>query len=182
MEASSAIHARRLAAGLSIRARTSPATLSRYERGMITPRPRTLERILDAAVVPRRRWSSLGQLALAIHAALEENDEVWAWKLVGEVLDDEASCDAAMTAWFVSTGPERTGDARADALVGALAEYLCVLRGIASPLWLHEPRICRPFWFIVGGLRGYEAVALAESPASFAVRGIYVTRADLEHA
>ncbi len=187
MEASTEIQTYRQASGLSIRAlakraQTSPATLSRYERGMIMPRPGTLARILDAAIIPRRRWSSLERLAAAIHEALEAEDEVWAWKCVGEVLDDEAACGPEMTAWFVAKAPQRTGDMRADALAAAVAEYLCVLRSIPSPTWLHDPRICRPFWFLVGGLPGYEEVALAESPASFAARGIFVTRADLDRA
>ena len=187
MEAAVAIRRRRHEAGLSLRAlarraHTSPATLLRYERGEIPPGTETLERILAATFSHRRRWTSLEALANNVAQALENNDEEWAWRLCSEVLDDEHAGTVQDALMFVSRRPELTGNTRADAVVAALAEYICATRGSAPPKWLWEPRICRPFWFIVGGMPSYAPLALRESPPSFVARGIFLTRADLSVA
>ena len=160
------------------RAGTSAATLAKYERGEVEPGAATLERIVDAVMPRRRRWNSLCALAPALFSEFERDRADLAWKWCGEVLDDEKSADAIESKLFVSRRPELTGDSRVDALVAALGEYVCLQRNITTPTWMHEPRICNPFWF-VAGLAAFEPLALAESPPSFASRGIFVTRADL---
>lgn len=187
MDAARTLKACRLDAGLTLRdlarrAHTSAATLSRYEKGSITPGVGTLERILNAANPARRRWLSLDDVAAAIADALADDDETWAWKIVGEVLDDEHGSDARSTLALLRRPPGRTGDARADACVAALCEYIALRRGLPTPLWLHEPRICRPFWFVTGGLHVFDRQALFASPPSFASRGIYVLPSDLRSA
>lgn len=178
-----AISVRRAEAGISRRelarrARTSPATLAKYESGLVTPGATTLERILDAALPRRRRWSSPGALAAAIAAELAKGDDAYAWRMCTEVIDDERGSSDAETHLFVSRYPTPTGNARADAVVAALSEWICLQRRITTPIWTLEPRTCTPFWFI-NPLPGFQAMALRDSPPSFAARGIFVGRNDL---
>lgn len=186
MQAAALLRLRRLDAGISRRemarrAGTSSATLLKYERGDVSPGTDTFERLMAAALPRNRRWTSLGLLAGALEAEFERGHPEQAWRWALEVIDDEAGAGAEETRLFVSRRPDLTGRDQTDALVAAVAEHICVLRGIPTPRWLHEPRICRPFWF-VSGLPSFQALAIRESPPSFASRGIFVTRAALMRA
>ena len=76
--------------------------------------------------------------------------------------------------------PERTGDARYDAFLAALAEHLAAAAGVARPPWTCETdRILEAFWF-VSEVKGFRALAVAESPAAFRRRGVFVSRGALE--
>jgi hypothetical protein len=76
--------------------------------------------------------------------------------------------------------PEPTTDARADAYLGALAEHLAATTGIDRPAWSIEPeRFLDRFWF-PSEVPGFRAVAIAESPAAFRRRGIFIARGALE--
>jgi transcriptional regulator with XRE-family HTH domain len=181
--ASSEIRSRRVAAGLSQRelarrARTSSATLSRYESGAIDPSVGTLNRILAATVARRRRWASLAHLAPALARTLMSADATTAWRLVGEFLDDDAGADDREAAVVVAEAPQPTGDLRVDALVAALAEHLCVRRGMLPPPWTQIAVEAVPWWFVAG--RAFAGMALRESPPSFARRGIFITTGALE--
>jgi len=178
------IRTHRLAAHLSQRelarrAGTSPATLHRYESGRVDPSTATLNRILHACLPRRRRWAAVAELAPAIAAALRDGTATEAWRLtVGEFLDDDRTASDADTQLAVADEPAPTGDARADALAAALAEYVCVRRGLATPRWTQAPRELAPWWFVAGP--SFRALALRESPPSFARRGIFVTVGALE--
>jgi hypothetical protein len=76
--------------------------------------------------------------------------------------------------------PELTGDVRADAYLGALAEHLAATRGLPRPEWAAEPeRFLDRFWF-VSDVRGFRALAVAESPAAFRRRGIMIAAGALQ--
>lgn len=176
------IRSHRLAAGLSqrqlaLKARTSAATLSRYESGKVDPTVGTLNRILAACSRRRRRWASMAQLATAlVSRSFDERDDVW--RLVGEFLDDSLGADDEEFLNSVIDPPLPTGQPRADALLAALGEYLSVERHIAPPLWTQAPVEVVPWWFVAGDR--FAARALRESPPSFARRGIFVTSGALE--
>jgi transcriptional regulator with XRE-family HTH domain len=181
-----AIVSRRHDAGLSRRelarrAGTSAATLGKYESGVVTPGVETLERILDSALPRRRRWSSLGSLAATIYDDLTAGHEADAWRTCTEVIDDERSSSDEETLLFASRYPPPTGNPRADAVVAALGEWVCVRRKLPTPPWTNETRVCRPFWFI-NPLQSFQLAAMRESPASFAARGIFVLERDLTTA
>ncbi|MGH7608471.1 MAG: hypothetical protein ACREOD_00785 [Candidatus Dormibacteria bacterium] len=98
------------------------------------------------------------------------------------MLDDEALGTAADTSLVTADAPAPTGDDAVDALMAALAEYLCLRRGVAAPLWVADPaRVVRPWWFVAGA-RAWIPTALRESPRSFAKRGIFVTQTALARA
>ncbi len=70
--------------------------------------------------------------------------------------------------------PAPTGDDRHDAYLGALAEHVAVTHAVERPAWSCRPeRFLHRFWF-VSEVKGFRALALAESPASFRRRGIFI--------
>jgi len=76
--------------------------------------------------------------------------------------------------------PELTGSAPADAYLGALAEHLAATRGLERPAWAVEPqRFLDRFWFW-SDVPGFRALALAQSPAAFRRRGIFIARGALQ--
>lgn len=76
--------------------------------------------------------------------------------------------------------PEPTGDRRYDAYLAALAEHLATQHGLDRPPWACEPdRFLNRFWF-VSEVPGLRALAIAQSPAAFRRRGIFIARGALE--
>jgi len=74
----------------------------------------------------------------------------------------------------LATPPEPTGELHADAFLGALAEHLASRHGLARPVWATEPgRFLDRFWF-VSVTPGFGALAVAEAPAAFRRRGIFL--------
>lgn len=76
--------------------------------------------------------------------------------------------------------PERTGSAPTDAYLGALAEHLAATRGLERPAWAVEPaRFLSRFWFL-SDVPGFRALAVAQSPAAFRRRGIFIAEGALQ--
>jgi hypothetical protein len=87
---------------------------------------------------------------------------------------DEGSREAA-----ILKRPEETGDMRYDAYLGALAEYLAAVHGLERPDWAAEPgRFLETFWF-VSDVRGFRATAIAQAPAAFRRRGVFIPERSL---
>lgn len=75
--------------------------------------------------------------------------------------------------------PESTGDPRQDAYLGALAEHLAAVHDLARPAWSVEPeRFLDRFWF-VSEVPGFRAVAIAQAPAAFRRRGVFLPERSL---
>ena len=98
--------------------------------------------------------------------------------MVGEFIDDDRGADDLEVVLVAADAPAPTGEIRADALAAALAEYLCVRRGLVPPAWTQIALEAAPWWFVGGD--AFRALALRESPPSFARRGIFVTRGAME--
>ena len=76
--------------------------------------------------------------------------------------------------------PVPTGEARADAYLGALAEHLAATAGLERPSWsVERGRFLERFWF-PSPVPGFRALAIAQSPAAFRRRGIFIARGALE--
>ncbi len=76
--------------------------------------------------------------------------------------------------------PAATGDARADAYLAALAEHLAAQVHVPRPNWATDPnRFLDRFWFL-SDVPGFRATAIAQSPAAFRRRGIFIASAALE--
>jgi hypothetical protein len=79
----------------------------------------------------------------------------------------------------IAERPEPTGDPRWDAFLGALAEHLAVAHHLERPHWSVEPsRFLDRFWF-VSDVPGFRAVAIAQAPAAFRRRGVFVPERSL---
>ncbi len=80
----------------------------------------------------------------------------------------------------IATRPAPTGDPRADAYLGALAEHLAVVNGLDRPGWTTEPeRFLERFWF-PHLLPAFRPLAIAQSPAAFRRRGIFIAAGALD--
>lgn len=76
--------------------------------------------------------------------------------------------------------PTLTGEAPADAYLGALGEHLAARRGLERPAWVTEPgRFLDRFWFL-SEVPGFRALAIAQSPAAFRRRGIFIAEGALQ--
>ena len=79
----------------------------------------------------------------------------------------------------IAERPPPTGDARYDAYLGALAEHLAAVNGLDRPAWLIEPdRFLSRFWF-VSEVPGFRASAIAQAPAAFRRRGVFIPERSL---
>jgi hypothetical protein len=79
----------------------------------------------------------------------------------------------------IAERPQLTGDRRWDAYLGALAEHLAVVHRFERPHWSVEPdRFLDRFWF-VSEVPGFRAVAIAQAPAAFRRRGVFVPERSL---
>lgn len=79
----------------------------------------------------------------------------------------------------IAARPETTGDPRHDAFLGALAEHLAASHGLERPSWSVEPdRFLPSFWF-VSEVPGFRAIAIAQAPAAFRRRGVFVPERSL---
>lgn len=84
------------------------------------------------------------------------------------------------TAVLIAARPERCGDVRWDAYLGALAEHLAARHELARPDWCVEPdRFLHRFWF-VSDVAGFRAISIAQAPVAFKRRGVMVPARSLE--
>lgn len=99
---------------------------------------------------------------------------------VREFLDEfSLRGDDSSRAEAIAASPAATGDARFDAYLGALAEHLAAAHGLERPGWSVEPsRFLERFWF-VSEVPGFRAVSIAQAPAAFRRRGIFIPERSL---
>ena len=92
-------------------------------------------------------------------------------------LDEANATDIAAA---IACEPELSGDGRVDALLAALAEHVAFHHDIACPAWCESSvRFLRTAWFPVD-LPSVRVRGLVTSPASFARRGVFIDRSDLD--
>ncbi len=99
---------------------------------------------------------------------------------VREFLDEFAlRGDDRSRAQAIAERPVATGDPRHDAYLGALAEHLAAVHHLRRPAWSVEPeRFLRRFWF-VSDTPGFRAVSIAQAPAAFRRRGVFIPERSL---
>jgi hypothetical protein len=79
----------------------------------------------------------------------------------------------------ISARPEPTGEPRYDAYLGALAEHLASVHALERPQWsLDSDRFLQSFWF-VSEVPGFRAIAIAQAPAAFRRRGVFIPERSL---
>lgn len=174
---------------LAMQAGTSQPTLAGYESGRLLPRLDTLMRILESTghelvfqAVPkvRRGAVAMSEVSIEIREILREEGDAGAWRRLLDFVDDFRGSSTAGKGWLVEEAPPLCGDMRLDAAMAAVAEQLCLEAGIAVPDWVNETgRSVEPWWF-VSGLRGFDAMALRDSPIAFARHGVFVNAGALD--
>ncbi len=88
-------------------------------------------------------------------------------------LDAAARGSAAEVLDLIDAEPSLTGNPRADALLGALAEHTATERGLPVPAWtVGVDRFLDQFWF-VSDVPGFRAIALAQTPMALKRRCIF---------
>lgn len=99
---------------------------------------------------------------------------------VREFLDEFAlRGDGESRGRAIAERPGATGDRRYDAYLGALAEHLAAVHDLVRPAWSIEPeRFLDSFWF-VSEVRGFRATAIAQAPAAFRRRGVFLPERSL---
>lgn len=99
---------------------------------------------------------------------------------VREFLDDFAlRGDDRSRAQAIAERPPPTGDRRFDAYLGALAEHLATAHRLRRPAWsVEHDRFLDRFWF-VSEVPGFRAVSIAQAPAAFRRRGVFVPERSL---
>ena len=100
---------------------------------------------------------------------------------VREVLDEVALMqNDRQRAAALADEPEPTADPRHDAYLGALGEHLAMRYELPPPEWTRAPsRFLERFWF-VSAVAGFRAIAIAQSPAAFRRRGIFIAAGSLQ--
>jgi hypothetical protein len=100
---------------------------------------------------------------------------------VREFLDEFAlRGNDRLRAGAIAERPGATGDPRYDAYLGALAEHLATAHDLERPTWALEPsRFLDRFWF-VSEVRGFRAVSIAQAPAAFRRRGVFLPERSLQ--
>lgn len=99
---------------------------------------------------------------------------------VREFLDEFAlRSDESSRVGAIAEKPLPTGDSRHDAYLGALAEHLAVTHGFQRPAWaVEEDRFLSRFWF-VSETPGFRAISIAQAPAAFRRRNVFVPERSL---
>ncbi len=98
-----------------------------------------------------------------------------------EFLDELKRMNEAERVIALDTEPRAIGDFE-DAYLGALAEELAKRSHLMPPPWSEQPsRFLRRAWF-ASDLESLKAILLAESPASFRRRQLFVSANALERA
>lgn len=67
------------------------------------------------------------------------------------------------------------GDGVADAYLAAAAEMLAAREGLPRPHWVADSRRFLKFAWYAGGLENLKPILLAESPAAFRIRNLFVS-------
>lgn len=110
------------------------------------------------------------------HAAVLQNPTQWRVPLMDFVDDFRQHRDI-----LALQDPFSLGDPPLDALLASTAESLCREMNLLPPPWLADVPATPKAWF-VSGFDSLHAIALAESPADFRLRKIFVLENFLSRA
>jgi hypothetical protein len=123
--------------------------------------------------------SSLSSLA-DVARNLRTHDVSDAYRAVIGWLDEISGAGETVVEQAIADAPALTGDERLDALLAAAAEHAAFHADADVPDWLsYGDRFLLSAWFPID-LPSLRVRGLVSSPASFARRGIFIDRSDLE--
>ena len=113
--------------------------------------------------------------AIVARAQDDRTERDAGWPVIVQFIDDFGRVDAISRSQAVADRPQTTGSSRWDAFVAALVDHLCRTNGVQAPRWVHDAVFVLDEWWFPSGYESLHATALVESPAPFAVRGIFLT-------
>lgn len=188
MPAAALVRTIRSESRLSVRALAGAAgiaasTVHRIERGTVQPTLEMLDRIAEAAgmrlqVEPKVDYAtSIVGLARTISELPGERRD--AVRLAAELHHRFMGADRDGRLRMIRAEPPPIGDARWDAFVAGLAEWLAVRGDVPTPGWVHhDNRYLGHGWWVtpMASMRAWE---YAGSPVSFQMRGVYIHRDSL---
>lgn len=127
-----------------------------------------------AANPPRRLSASLAGVARRARAGEDFRHAV------ADFLDEFALRDSQDSrAQAIAERPAPTADPRHDAYLGAIAEHLAAVYDLQRPAWsIESDRFLDRFWF-VSDVPGFRAIAIAQAPAAFRRRGVFIPERSL---
>ncbi|MFZ5570211.1 MAG: hypothetical protein ACOZF0_07395 [Thermodesulfobacteriota bacterium] len=108
--------------------------------------------------------------------AMVENGDNWRIPFMEFVDDFRRTHDCSLI-----EKPFELGDEKFDSLLASTAEYLCDEMGLEVPDWIWNIPPCKEPWF-VSGYENLKAISIAESPAFFRRRKIFVLENFLSRA
>ncbi|MGC1511894.1 MAG: helix-turn-helix domain-containing protein [Acidimicrobiales bacterium] len=190
MIASELVHQARAHANLSVRALAqasgvAASTIHRIEQGELNPTVAMLERIVEASGMRLHieaqddyAASVLG-LARSIHKDINRGDTSSPVRKAAELAHRFHHAEGHTRHRMIAAEPPTTGDARWDAFVAALAEWLAVQAGDHVPQWARDDtRYLHRGWWVTP-MKAVHAWEYAGTPASFQHRGVYIHRDSL---
>lgn len=170
---------------LASRAGVDQSMVSTYERARRVPSWETFDRLIrGAGAVPELRVEPLADNALTLadvgrHLATGRDDgrrRRVVLDFIGRFWDTPPDHRRAL----LVDRPDATGDARWDALLGAMAEHLAFHEAVDPPEWCMEPdRFLEGAWYWVD-LPSVRRRARVGAPTAFRRRNVWVDRVDLE--
>lgn len=125
---------------------------------------------------------NIADVGVEVGACLSAGDESGALRLAFRCVELFERAPVEDRQGLIAPRPMSTGDARYDALLAAIAEYLCVRQGLFAPSWVEDPSRFLDEWWFVSGIQALHADAIAHSPISFARRGVFITAGALAYA
>jgi hypothetical protein len=110
---------------------------------------------------------------------IARGDLSWPVRKAAELAHRFRHADPDSQRRMIAAEPPMTGDAKWDAFLGALAEWLAVTAGEPTPGWARaEGRYLRCGWWVTP-MKSMQAWEYAGSPASFQSHGVYIHRDSL---
>jgi len=99
-----------------------------------------------------------------------------------QFVDDFRSRRRSTQRQLLTRTPGLTGSALIDAYLAGAAEYLSNEVGLPAPVWVEDPDRFLRTWWIESDVPSARPTAVAQSPAAFRRRGIFVSEKALERA
>jgi hypothetical protein len=96
-----------------------------------------------------------------------------------QFLDDFRASRRRQQSNLIKEEPPPTGNDRLDAYVAALAEYLAQEAGLRAPDWVDKPERFLKTWWIEADVPSERPAAVAQSPAQFRRRGVFIPEREL---
>jgi len=102
--------------------------------------------------------------------------------LILQFVDDFRSRRRKVQGELLERKPPRTASPVLDAYLAGLAEYLSNEAGLRAPGWVDDPVRFLKQWWIESDVPSAAPTAIAQSPAAFRRRGIFISERALERA